>query len=1006
MKKNPKQQKADKPKDESYIPVLKDIVDIDTLQAILEDLYKVIGIGCAIIDLKGEALVLIGWQDICLNFHIVNPLSYQYCMESDIVLSSDIPLGEYKLYRCKNNMLDMVTPIIVNGIHVGKLFVGQFFFDDETVDQEIFRAQALKYGYVLDDYLAALEKVPRISRSFMGHLISFYSKLATMISDLGHNNSLLKDSIIKHAELINSLQSSELKFKNYLDESPVGISVSEESGTFLYANPVIVSITGYNPEELKTKSIFDLVIQEEHPNLIKHLESLHTDATPIEVTIKTKSAELRNLLVHPSMLEDKSILAYIIDITDKKKAEADLKLQAWVIDQISDRVTITDLDGNIKNVNKAEAEALGYSESDMKTMSVYDYGENPAKGATQEEIIRLTKEQGTWKGEVINYTKDGKEIILEVRTNLIVDNEGNPIAMCGISTDITEKQRNEAILQYQRDLEHFVLDFSHELVETKCEDFDSVIEKGLGRFGKFMEVDRIYVFRYDLEKQLAFNTHEWCNEGIEPQISILQGVSLALSPHWMLEMNRGNNVVIPSVADMPDQWKQEKEFLLQLGIQSLLAIPIEYKKELLGFIGIDCTQEPRKWDQVDAVILRMVGDLIAGAIKRLKFEQELIISKEKAEESNRIKSAFLATMNHELRTPLNHILGFAQLLEFDPNPQELKYYTQQITKSGNDLLLMIQDIFDLALAEQSQIVPRPHKFDSMAHFLENRQILQECLIASGKQNAVKLKFSPDISILQAIITADMTKINQVLNNLFKNAIKFTHSGTIEFGFECISKDLVRYYVKDTGIGIPAGKQDMIFDYFCQADDSNTRMYGGVGIGLAISKRMTEIMGGTLKLESTEGSGSTFTLEVPVEIDFREIRESDAATSDVGIPNLTGKKILIVDDDKSSRYILKSYLKSTGAIMAEAENGEIAIGLLASDPTFDLVLMDIQMPVVDGYSATQQIRELFPNVLVIAVTAYILDQKDALLSNVSFDAVISKPVKRDVFYRELSKVLKT
>jgi PAS domain S-box-containing protein len=382
-----------------------------------------------------------------------------------------------------------------------------------------------------------------------------------------------------------------------------------------------------------------------------------------------------------------------------------------------------------------------------------------------------------------------------------------------------------------------------------------------------------------------------------------------------------------------------------------------------------------------------------------KTQQELIIAKEKAEESDKLKTAFLASMNHELRTPLNHIMGFSQLITTAEDRDEILDCANHIYRSGEALLKMIQDIFDLALAEQSIMQPSPQLIKCFDHFFENKANLEDIFESSGKQADVTLVFSPDLNALRKSVYIDVGKVNQVLNNLFRNAVKFTHKGTIEFGFELLSKDRIRYYVKDTGIGIPPDKQEIIFDFFRQADDSNTRVYGGVGIGLAISKKVTEVMKGHLHLKSELGVGSRFCLEIPCANPETEQSET------FSYPDYSGKTVLLVDDDKTSMAVSRTLLEKTGAIILEAHDGKEAFGLVDDHPEIDVVLMDLMMPGLDGYQASQMVKKIRPTLPIFAVSAHIKANPEEQQLYNKFDCLISKPVSKEILYLELSKFLK-
>ena len=390
-----------------------------------------------------------------------------------------------------------------------------------------------------------------------------------------------------------------------------------------------------------------------------------------------------------------------------------------------------------------------------------------------------------------------------------------------------------------------------------------------------------------------------------------------------------------------------------------------------------------------------------------KMNADLIVAKERAEESDRLKSAFLSTMNHELRTPLNHILGFSDLILSGVNPETVKDYVQKIETSGKALLSIIEDIFDLALVEQSEIKVRRKSFALMDLFDENKLVFNEILRSSGKDEQIKLQFRPDSKYLRSYILSDRNKINQILINLFKNAIKFTSNGTIEFGFSVPEENNLRFYIKDTGIGIPEDKQEIIFDWFRQGDDTHSRQYSGVGIGLSLAKKIAQVLNGELTVESEPGKGSTFFFNLPVELNEKE------KTTLIDAPpvsqyfelNLDKKTILIVEDDPLSRSLIRSYLKKTNARTIEADEGSEAIRKWHGNPSVDLILMDLKMPGMDGFVATHIIKSEKPDLPILALTAYSTAEDKSKALEAGCDSVITKPVERHTLLKEISKTLK-
>ncbi len=374
-------------------------------------------------------------------------------------------------------------------------------------------------------------------------------------------------------------------------------------------------------------------------------------------------------------------------------------------------------------------------------------------------------------------------------------------------------------------------------------------------------------------------------------------------------------------------------------------------------------------------------------------ELELIIAKEKAEESDRLKSAFLANMSHEIRTPMNGILGFSELLkEPDLTGGQQLEYIRIIEKSGKRMLNIINDIVDISKIEAGLM-----KLDSKESNI-NEQIEYIYTFFKPEAEAQKLKFSFNNALpaKEAVVTTDREKLYAILTNLVKNAIKYTHNGSIEFGYNLKKDnetDELEFYVKDTGIGIPKERQQAIFERFIQADIADIMAYQGAGLGLAISKAYVEMLGGKIRVESEEGKGSCFYFTLPYKTDpFLENIELQLASlaTNEKVKNL---KILIAEDDEVSEMLIDSLVKSFGKEILKARTGVEAIEICYDNPDIDLIMMDILMPVMGGYEATRKIREFNKTVIIIAQTAYALagDRENAIASGCN--DYISKPINK-------------
>jgi len=377
-----------------------------------------------------------------------------------------------------------------------------------------------------------------------------------------------------------------------------------------------------------------------------------------------------------------------------------------------------------------------------------------------------------------------------------------------------------------------------------------------------------------------------------------------------------------------------------------------------------------------------------------KIVDELIIAKEKAEESDRLKSAFLANISHEIRTPMNGILCFAQLLK-EPNLTggEQKEYIKIIEKSGNRMLNIINDIVDISKIEAGMVEMRI----SETNINEQLDYAFTFFKPEANKKGIELIQNTSLPKKEAILNTDREKVYSVLLNLIKNAIKYTDNGVIEFGYKLINsnnKSYIEFYVSDTGIGIATGQQNAVFERFIQADISNRGARHGAGLGLSISKAFVELMGGTIRVESKEDRGSIFYFTIP----YAQINPIQEVESEFVVGNnfgITSKlKVLIAEDDGISEKLLSFLISPMCRELIIARNGEEAVELCKLNPDLDIVFMDIQMPIMNGFEATRQIRLFNKEVKIIAQTAFALSGDEEKIKNAGCNSYINKPIKKE------------
>ncbi|WP_295648203.1 PAS domain S-box protein [uncultured Mucilaginibacter sp.] len=389
--------------------------------------------------------------------------------------------------------------------------------------------------------------------------------------------------------------------------------------------------------------------------------------------------------------------------------------------------------------------------------------------------------------------------------------------------------------------------------------------------------------------------------------------------------------------------------------------------------------------------------------ERKEAEQALVKAKEQAENAAQAKTQFLSTMSHEIRKPMNAVIGFTHLLLQNPREDQIEYL--KILKfSGENLLVLINDILDFSKIEAGKLEFEDVDF-SVKDLVRNTRL---ALIQRANEKGIQVKLMIDEDLPDAVI-GEPVRLGQILTNLISNAIKFTNVGKVTIAASLLSQDAdsttISFEVMDTGIGIPADKQESVFESFTQASSDTTRKYGGTGLGLTITKRLLEMQGSQIKLQSEPGKGSTFYFDLKLKKSDLKLGSDAGSDKPVVTKSLKGTRILLAEDNQINVLLAKQFLKQWDVECDVAENGVIAVQL-AKTNNYDMILMDLQMPQMDGYSAAEEIRKLEPveiysKLPIIALTASaMLDNKDRAFV-VGMDDYVSKPFNPDDLYRKIA-----
>jgi CheY-like chemotaxis protein/nitrogen-specific signal transduction histidine kinase len=382
---------------------------------------------------------------------------------------------------------------------------------------------------------------------------------------------------------------------------------------------------------------------------------------------------------------------------------------------------------------------------------------------------------------------------------------------------------------------------------------------------------------------------------------------------------------------------------------------------------------------------------------RKQHELEITNALEKAKEADRLKSAFLANMSHEIRTPMNGIIGFAEMLqESDLLEEKRSFYANIIMNSSRQLLSIINDVLDMSTIEAGlvEIKKAPVSINEIL------RELKEFFLQKADEKNIKLICEKTLSDDLSVINTDQTKVQQILTNFISNAIKFTQKGSVSFGYT-LKNNLLEFYVKDTGIGIDEKFHQEIFERFRQVNMEYTKETIGNGLGLSISKRLVELLGGEIWLTSEPNTGSIFYFTLPYQPAILDTKEKKITQNTY---HAMDKKmtILIAEDEEYNRIFIEEILQSDNRTILAAENGVEAIEIAQNHPEIKFILMDIKMPIISGIEALNTIKKFNKTVPIIALTAFSMESDKIHLMNQGFDDYIAKPIVKSDLMRIMEK----
>ncbi|MDA3941989.1 MAG: PAS domain S-box protein [Bacteroidetes bacterium] len=952
---------------------------------------SVIWVGMNISFLRDEQGNPIGFQGISRDITSIKEAELQL-IEKERQLSSMITNLPGFVYRCYNDAQWTMLYISENCKKITGYDPGDFIENKNIAFNEIILPEFRQH--VREEWKSVLKSNELYHGEYQIRTkngeIRWMLERGTGIFDKSGNLLFLEGYIEditdnKKAEI--ALFDSEKSYRELIDGMTETVWVIDLNGKIVDINNTAVEMLGYSKQELLNIGLEGIDVALDSETISSLVNNIPVDKIQVfETAHKTKDGKVIPIEISSSLINYKSspaILCIARDMTSRKVMQDKLRESDETIRLLFDSTAEGIYGINRKGIctfcNKAAVKMLGYEkESEIIGKNVhelvhYAYPDGSAFPESKCSVYEaIETESGKHIDKEVFWRKDGSSFAVEYWSYPIRRND-EVIGSVVTFLDITQRKYNDNI-------QHILYEIArHSIDTTSIEELLMVTRNELARV---LDATNFYVASYNQEtnklhqvilQNEKFDIDSWSAANSLSGLVVQTKKSMLLSKEDINELNRTLNRPANYVA--PVCW---------------LGVPLFDGMQVIGVMALQSYSDQMAYDAGSVRLLELIAHELSVMMQRKKMIADLIKSKEKAEESDKLKSAFLANVSHEIRTPMNGILGFLELLkEPDLSEEQMAAYIKIVNKSGQRLLDTINDIIEISRIESGEV-----------EVIEDEVFLSEVLSyyydffkPQTDQIGLTLILKNQLEKQEDCIRTDRHKLDGILTNLIKNAIKFTKKGSIEIG-SYIENEKLMVYVRDTGIGIPPNRRDAIFDRFVQADLHMTRAHEGSGLGLSIVKAYTEALGGELKLHSEPGKGSEFLIALP----FRKVEKPEQLREnhDYHAVNQTENKlILIAEDDDSSYDFLHIILQAMGFSLMRCVDGATAIKLTQKHPEIALILMDIKMPIMDGLTATQKIREFNTEIPIIAQTANALsgDADKALAAGCN--DYIAKPVKRKV-----------
>lgn len=685
-----------------------------------------------------------------------------------------------------------------------------------------------------------------------------------------------------------------------------------------------------------------------------------------------------------------------------------------ITDNMTDVVYTMDLDLQITYISPSVTKLFGFTPSEYMKRTVEEKVPVSSLKIIQDAIAKgLAIPSSKSKGylfEFQEYHANGNLIDIAVHANILRDNNNQPIGIIGSIRDITKRKKTEAELNTQFEIQKLLSSVAMQYINIPIDQIANAIPQSLEQFAQFANVDRALIVKYDLDKKTATITNEWCKSGITSILERSQDLPLEVLKEWNEDLANGNTIIVNNTQELPDNDKK-KQYLTHKHIKSLINVPLMKEDTCIGFVGFNLVERIHNFTANEITLLKIFANLLVNIENRKSINYELIKEKERATESDNLKSNLLRNISHEFRTPLNGIIGLSEHLKAKSINPEFQQMANMILSSGIRLNYVLDSIMLLTQLESlsEKKIINLEQINLSIFLLSLTELYKEQIEQKGLDLIINIQ--PNLSV-----KINDNLLRQAIIHIINNAIKYTKKGSIKIS--CIlaqEGNSVKIHIEDTGIGIPKESQEIIFSDFRQVSEGYNRAYEGCGLGLPIAKRVIELMHGNISLESQLERGSKFTIILPVIYDNQVmLKDSDSdkknykkqiAHENYASSNTDKPLILIVEDNKVNQKlatsILKKYYETDSAL-----DGETAI-TMTTQKKYDIILMDIHLGEgLDGLDVAKIIRTDFcyKQTPIIAVTGYTMlgDKENILRQGCSH--YLAKPYTKNQLLEIIEKAL--